>query len=71
MTITGHTQVFWVVHSLPHSVHSIPANDLREHIMDKAGTCWCNPEEDTEYVDCWIHHSMDKREDYHTSKDLH
>ena len=69
--IVGNTQVFWEIFSLSHSVHNIPANDLKEHVMDKDGTCWCHPKEDDEYVNCWIHNSMDGRENYHTSKDFH
>jgi len=67
----GTTEIFWYVFNLKDSVHSVPMNDLRDHIMDKTGSCWCHPIEDDEYVDCWIHNSMDRREDYKTSKAFH
>lgn len=44
------------------SVHVVPLNDLREHTAST--DCWCNPTEDDEWPDVWVHHSMDKREEY-------
>jgi hypothetical protein len=44
------------------AVHVVPVNDLREHTPRP--DCWCNPTEDNEWPDVWVHHSMDKREEY-------
>jgi hypothetical protein len=44
------------------AVHVVPINDLREHTPRP--DCWCNPTEDNEWPDVWVHHSMDKREAY-------
>lgn len=44
------------------ALHIVPINDLREHIASK--DCWCGPTEDAQVDDVWVHHSMDKREEY-------
>jgi hypothetical protein len=49
--------------------HCIPVNDLREHVIDDEGTCWCQPEFDTEY-EMFIHNSADGREDYEEGRRL-
>ena len=46
--------------------HIIPVNDLREH--EYSEYCWCNPTEDTEYVNLFVHHSMDGREEFETGE---
>ena len=47
-------------------IHVVPLNDWREHTVDTP--CWCNPTLDTgEKWDrdiVFVHHSMDKREEY-------
>lgn len=43
------------------AVHVVPLNDLREHEAIK--DCWCKPTEDA-VDDVWVHHSMDKREEF-------
>ena len=43
-------------------IHVVPLNDLREHVASK--DCWCHPTEDDQWPDIWVHHSMDKREEY-------
>jgi hypothetical protein len=43
-------------------VHVVPVGDLREH--DASTTCWCNPTQDDEEPLVWVHHSMDRREQY-------
>jgi len=43
------------------AVHVVPLNDLREHT---APDCWCKPTEDKGWPDVWVHHSMDRREEY-------
>ncbi len=43
-------------------LHVVPLNDLREHVSSK--DCWCKPTEDDQVDDVWVHHSMDKREEY-------
>jgi nicotinamide mononucleotide adenylyltransferase len=44
------------------NVHVIPVEDLREH--DVSVKCWCKPTPDDEEPWVWVHHSMDKREEY-------
>lgn len=47
--------------TLRETVHIVPLNDLREHAASK--DCWCKPTEDA-VDDVWVHHSMDRREEY-------
>jgi hypothetical protein len=49
-------------------VHVIPLDDLREHTASVG--CWCKPTEDCEWPDVWVHHSMDRREDYENGKTI-
>ena len=44
------------------ALHIVPINDLREHIAST--DCWCKPTEDVKFDDIWMHHAMDKREEY-------
>lgn len=44
------------------SAHVIPRDDLREHVSEV--DCWCNPKQDEEEQNLWIHNSMDRREEY-------
>ena len=46
--------------------HVIPLNDLREHEPYK--TCWCKPTQDDDEPLVWIHHSMDRREEYESGR---
>lgn len=46
--------------------HVIPLNDLREHMS--LPICWCNPVEDKETPNLWVHNALDGREDYETKK---
>ena len=46
--------------------HVIPTNDLREH--ENNANCWCNPTEDEDYPGVFVHHSMDRREEYETGR---
>lgn len=39
--------------------HVIPSADLRDH--SESSLCWCGPSLDG---DVWVHHSMDRREEY-------
>ena len=41
-------------------LHVVPMNDLRDHVTN--AECWCNPTQDDECLDVWVHHSMDRRE---------
>lgn len=43
-------------------LHLVPCNDLRLHQLDPS--CWCQPTEDSETADYWIHNSADRRELY-------
>lgn len=47
-------------------IHVMPINDLREHEFKD---CWCNPTYDEENH-IYIHHSMDKREEYENGRPL-
>jgi len=51
------------VHTQYGDLHVLPLDDLRPHIEDEG--CWCNPTEDD---DVWVHHSLDRREDYEGSR---
>jgi len=44
------------------AVHVVPLNDLREHTAN--ADCWCEPSEEYEWPGVWVHHSMDRREEY-------
>ena len=44
------------------NIHVVPLNDLREH--EASRDCWCNPTEDEGWPGVWVHHSMDRREEY-------
>ncbi len=48
--------------SMTEVVHVVPLNDLREHTAST--DCWCKPTEDEGWPDVWVHHSMDRREEY-------
>jgi len=50
--------------SEPCRYHIIPIGDLREH--EASLKCWCRPQEAEDSV--YVHHAMDKREDYETGK---
>ena len=43
--------------------HVRPIADLREHALSKA--CWCGPTADGSV---WVHHAMDRREEYETGR---
>jgi hypothetical protein len=44
------------------AIHVVPVNDLRDHYASI--DCWCKPTEDAEWPNVWVHHAMDKREEY-------
>ena len=48
--------------TLREAIHVIPLNDLREHVA--SANCWCKPTEDDGWPGVWVHHSMDRREEY-------
>lgn len=50
----------------PEHIHVVPLNDLREHVAST--DCWCKPTEDA-WPDVWVHHAMDKREEYEEGKE--
>lgn len=50
-------------------LHCVPNNDLKEHIIDDEGSCWCKPDFDYEY-EMFIHNSADGREDYEEGRRL-
>jgi hypothetical protein len=45
------------------SIHVVPCNDLKEHVVDDEGSCWCEPDYDEE-DNLYIHNSADGRERY-------
>jgi hypothetical protein len=49
-------------------IHTMPVNDLREHVSRP--DCWCKPTQDDEEPRLWVHHSMDRREEYETTRRL-
>ena len=48
------------------ATHVLPLNDLRDHEASK--TCWCKPTQDEDESLVWIHHSMDRREEYENGR---
>jgi hypothetical protein len=44
------------------AIHVVPMHDLREH--NASADCWCKPTQDDDWLNVWVHHSMDKREEY-------
>lgn len=49
-------------------VHVMPVNDLREH--DESRDCWCKPTQDSDEPSMYVHHSMDRREEYEQGRKL-
>jgi len=49
--------------------HIVPVGDLRDHDADP--DCWCGPTEDDEDPGIWVHHAMDKREEYEQDRMKH
>lgn len=45
--------------------HVVPVNDLREH--EDTPDCWCRPDYDD---GVYVHHSMDRREEYEQGRAL-
>ena len=43
-------------------IHVIPEDDLRGH--ETTPECWCKPTQDDDEPNVWVHHSMDRREEY-------
>lgn len=41
-------------------IHLVPCNDLRLHQLDPS--CWCQPQEDEETPDFYVHNAADRRE---------
>lgn len=52
----------------PEGWHVYPMGDLREHITDQGGNCWCNPVPDEDEPAVWVHNSLDGREKYETGE---
>jgi hypothetical protein len=42
--------------------HVVPIGDFREH--ESRPSCWCHPTPDEDDPGVWVHHSMDRREEY-------
>lgn len=49
--------------------HIIPTGDIRYHKADP--TCWCGPNEDFEDPGIWVHHAMDRRDEYERGRMRH
>jgi hypothetical protein len=52
-----------------HHYHIVPVDDVRDHEVHTE--CWCNPTEDDEDPGIWVHHAMDKREEYEQGRMKH
>jgi hypothetical protein len=46
-------------------IHVLPVNDLREHTA--SSDCWCKPALDAD-DSIYVHHSMDRREEYENGR---
>lgn len=44
--------------------HVLPIDDYRPHLSIPG--CWCGPTQDDEDDGVWVHHSLDRRENYET-----
>lgn len=53
------TEHGWRVLKAGRLPHVVPVDDLRPH--DANASCWCRPTKDD---GVWIHHSIDRREEY-------
>lgn len=60
--ITEQSDAAWHATNGGDTLHVVPIDDLREHPL--TSSCWCHPTEDEVTANLWIHHSMDRREDY-------
>jgi hypothetical protein len=51
----------WIVRFTDHTStpHVVPVDDLREHDPEN---CWCCPTFNEDIM--WVHHAMDKREEF-------
>jgi hypothetical protein len=49
----------WTAQTTDTGPHVVPLHDLRAHDLDPQ--CWCGPALDE---NVWVHHSMDRREEY-------
>lgn len=55
----------------PEVIHSVPVGDVREHLLDVDGLCWCEPTVDHECPELmYVHNSLDGRERYEDRADL-
>lgn len=43
----------------------LPVEDLRPH--EEGAECWCGPTKDPDF-NLWLHHSMDRREEYENGR---
>lgn len=48
--------------------HIMPMNDLRDH--EESPDCWCRPTQDADEDNVYVHHSMDRREEYEEGRKL-
>lgn len=49
------------------TLHVVPCNDLKPHVVDDEGSCWCEPLYD-EDDNLYVHNSADGREAYETGQ---
>jgi len=55
----------WLASIAREGQHVMPVDDLREHHAHE--TCWCKPTNDE---GVWMHHAMDRREEYEDGRKL-
>lgn len=49
--------------------HIVPIGDFCEHEISP--DCWCGPSEDADDPGIWVHHSLDRREEYEMGRMNH
>ena len=58
----------WINYQCEHqgvtSLHCVPSNDLKEHLLDPHTPCPCGAEEMVEAPDYFLHRAFDGREAY-------
>ena len=71
MDLSGFTWILVTVYDVNDLVHYhiAPIMDLRDH--DAHPTCWCGPTEDLDDPGIWVHHAMDRRDEYERGRMKH
>lgn len=62
--------IHWLLLEAEHrgvsSQHIVPAHDLKPHYLHQH--CWCQPIEEADTPDAWVHKAMDQRDRYESGE---